>query len=103
MKLGKTILTSTTLNDIIDISDEETNKEIKACFNQDQICWLNNVLKSQVFNPTDEFKNYIGQFTEGACNRVQIPSLVRKSFINGRFDSYYYEDHDVAQQVLTHW
>ncbi|CAG8655213.1 16428_t:CDS:10 [Funneliformis caledonium] len=50
MKSGKTIITSTTLNNIINISDKEINK----------------------------------------------------SFINGRFDSYYYKDHDVAQQVLTH-
>ncbi|CAJ0848870.1 8050_t:CDS:2, partial [Entrophospora sp. SA101] len=49
-----------------------------------------------------EFKEYINQFNEKYCKRAWVPTLVRKSFIYGRFDPYYNEDYDIAQQIMTH-
>ncbi|CAJ0844668.1 485_t:CDS:10 [Entrophospora sp. SA101] len=77
------------------------NHMTSICLNE-QLTWLNVILTKQVSNKTEEFKQYVGQFTERVCNRVQIPTLVRNSFVSGRFDSYYYEDYDIAHQVLEH-
>ncbi|PKY59162.1 hypothetical protein RhiirA4_481679 [Rhizophagus irregularis] len=80
----------------------ETRRKVENSLNEDQHAWLNTILKKQASDQTEEFKQYVGQFNERVCNRKQIPTLVRKSFILGRFDSYYYEDYDIAHQILEH-
>ncbi|KAG9297851.1 hypothetical protein G9A89_006792 [Geosiphon pyriformis] len=99
---GKDFLTSVSLNGIIDLSDDETYKQIKKSLNKDQMTWLEEFLRKKTFNQTPEFTQYINQFTEDACIRAEIPTIVRKSFILGRFDPFHYEAHDIAQQILTH-
>ncbi|CAJ0876499.1 4817_t:CDS:2, partial [Entrophospora sp. SA101] len=68
-----------------------------------ELNWLNGVLRKQEWqDQTKEFKEYINQFNEKYCKRAWVPTLVRKSFIYGRFDPYYNEDYDIAQQIMTH-
>lgn len=62
----------------MDLSDLETRRKVENSLNEDQYACLNTILKKQV-----------GQFNEHVYNRKQIPTLVLKSFILGRFDSYY--------------
>ncbi|CAG8727916.1 2126_t:CDS:2, partial [Acaulospora morrowiae] len=102
-KSGKNYMKSIYLNNIICLSDMRIRRKIEKLLNEDQLAWFNNVLKKQTLrSQTDEFKKYLNQFNEDACNRTQIPTLVRNSFISGRFDSYYYEDYDIAHQLLEH-
>ena len=95
-------MTSVYLNGIIDLSDDETHKQIKKSLDKDQVTWLEEVLQKKTWNPTPEFTQYINQFTEDACTRAKVPTIVRKSYVPGRFDPSYYEAHDIAQQILTH-
>ncbi|CAG8455004.1 8467_t:CDS:2 [Cetraspora pellucida] len=94
-------MSSVYLNNILDLSDLETRRRVENSLN-DQHAWLNTILKKQTSDQTEAFKQYVGQFNERVCNRKQIPTLVRKSFILDRFDSYYYEDYDIAHQILEH-
>ncbi|CAB4427758.1 unnamed protein product [Rhizophagus irregularis] len=102
-KSGKNHMKSISLNSILDLSDMGIRRKIEKLLNEDQLAWVNKVLKKQTSRSrTDEFKKYLNQFNEDACNRAQIPTLVRKSFVSGRFDSYYYEDYDIVHQLLEH-
>ncbi|CAG8592873.1 8610_t:CDS:2, partial [Acaulospora morrowiae] len=101
---GKDYLSSTYLNGIIDFSDDETRKRIKKFLNKDQITWLEEKFRKKTWDPTSEYTQYINQFIEDVCDRVQIPILVRKSFVpENTFNSYRHEAHDIAQQILTHF
>jgi hypothetical protein len=102
-KSGKDHMSSIYLNNIIDISDVEVRQKIEKSLNEDQLAWFNKITKKRTSIQTNEFEKYVNQFNENVCNRVHIPTLVRKSFIPGRFDSYYYEDYDIAHQILEHW
>ncbi|KAF0441049.1 hypothetical protein F8M41_004023 [Gigaspora margarita] len=95
-------MSSVYLNNILDLSNLETRRRVENSLNEDQHAWLNTILKKQTSDQTEEFKQYVGQFNERVCNRKQIPTLVRKSFILDRFDSYYYENYDIAHQILEH-
>ncbi|CAG8707313.1 15893_t:CDS:2, partial [Acaulospora morrowiae] len=101
-KSKKSHMTSIYLNNIMDLTDIKIRKKVEKSLNEDQLLWFNKILKKQISNQTDEFKKYLNQFTGAVCNRAQIPTLVRKSFVSGRFDSYYYEDYDIAHQILEH-
>ncbi|CAG8743803.1 10155_t:CDS:2 [Dentiscutata erythropus] len=81
LESGKTIMNSIFLNGIIDMTDAE----------------------KQAWDQTTVFKDYCSQFTEDKCDRVQIPTLVRKSYIVGRFDPFLHEGHDIAQRIMTHF
>ncbi|CAG8630309.1 8090_t:CDS:2, partial [Diversispora eburnea] len=100
---GKDFMASIYLNNIIDLSDDEIYKRIKKSLNKDQVSWLEGVLQKKSWKLTPEFTEYINQFTEEACTRANIPTIVRKSCISGRFDSSYHEAHDIAQHILTHF
>ena len=84
--LGKTFMDSNFLNNIIDLTDNEMKHETLSTLNLDQKLYLDKVLEKQAWIPTPEFKNYCDQFTDDVCNRVKIPTLVRKSFIGEYFD-----------------
>ncbi|CAG8727714.1 13265_t:CDS:10 [Dentiscutata erythropus] len=103
VNLGKTYMTSVCLNQIIDFSDVEIKKLIEKYLNNEQQEWLYSVLMKKVWNPSDDYKQYIEQFKEGMCNRTQVPILVRKTFVEGRFDPYFNEGHDIVQHIFTHW
>ncbi|CAG8751333.1 30488_t:CDS:10, partial [Gigaspora margarita] len=103
LELGKTIMNSNFLNGIIDLSNPDVNRRVRSNLNQEQNSWLNLILEKQVWEQTTEFKDYCGQFTEDKCSRAQIPTLARKSFIKDRFDPYFYEGHDIAQRLMTHF
>ncbi|CAG8798010.1 37086_t:CDS:2, partial [Gigaspora margarita] len=75
----------------------------KNSLNEDQLAWFTKILEKKASSQTDEFREYLNQFSDNACNRVHILTLVRKSFVLGRFDSYYYENYDIAHQILEHW
>nr|CAG8491440.1 14317_t:CDS:10 [Entrophospora candida] len=76
---------------------------IQSKFDKEELNWLNGVLRKQEWqNQTKEFKEYINQFNEKYCKRAWVPTLVRKSFIDGRFDPYYNEGYNIAQQIMTH-
>ncbi|CAG8493138.1 5281_t:CDS:10 [Paraglomus occultum] len=98
----KTFMTSISLNGIIDLTDKSMYKEVTTSLSEDEAIWLQNFLQRKVWKPTPEFQDYIAQFTEESCTRAQIPSLVRKSHVVGRFDPVFHEDHDIAQQISTH-
>ncbi|CAG8614789.1 7829_t:CDS:2, partial [Diversispora eburnea] len=100
---GKDFMASIYLNNIIDLSDDEIYKRVKKSLNKDQISWLEGVLQKKYWKPTPEFTEYINQFTEETCTRANIPTIVRKSCISGRFDSSYHEAHDIALHILTHF
>ena len=95
-------MTSVCLNGILDLSDEKVYKTVKKFLDIDQLNWLEKVIMKKNWKSTSEFIQYIEQFTEDACTRTEIPTIVRKSYIPGRFDPCYYEGHDIAQQILTH-
>ena len=103
IKSGKDFLSSPSLNNIIDLSNNEVQTEVIKSLNTNQIDWINKFLSKKVWNQTREFQQYISQFNEGVCDRVHIPVLVRESFVpKGSFNSYIHEAHDIAQQILTH-
>ncbi|CAI2191385.1 13032_t:CDS:10 [Funneliformis geosporum] len=99
----KTIMDSIFLNGIIDMTDPGVKENVRSKLNEGQKSWLNQVLEKRTWDPTPEFKGYCNQFTEDRCNRVHIPTLVRKSFVAGHFDPFLYEGHDIAQQIMTHF
>lgn len=96
-------MTSIYLNNIMDMSDSKIHKKVEKSLNEYQLLQFNKIFKKQILNQTDEFKKYLSQFTGDVCNKVQIPTLIRNSFVSGRFDSYYYKDYDIAHQILEHW
>ena len=102
-KSGKTYISSTYLNNIIELVNADMQKTIERALDEKQHSWFETALKKQVWEPTKEVRQYFSQFTEDTCNQINIPTLVRKSFISGRFDPYYHEGHDIVQQVFTHW
>ena len=102
-KSGKDCVSSISLNHIINLSNNEVFKQVNSTLNESQIEWLNTVLQRKSWKQTGEFQQYISQFTEDLCDRINIPILVRESFVlKGSFDSYRHEAHDIAQQILTH-
>ncbi|CAG8631413.1 1750_t:CDS:10, partial [Paraglomus occultum] len=101
-KAGKDFMTSIYLNGIIDLSDNEMQKRIKKSLNEEQNSWLERVLEKKAWKPTPACIQYLNQFTEEVCNRNEIPTIVRKSCVTGRFDPFYHEAHEIAQQILTH-
>ncbi|KAF0361919.1 hypothetical protein F8M41_014088 [Gigaspora margarita] len=102
VNLGKTHMTSVCLNQIIDFSDVEIKRLIEKYLNNEQQEWLYSVLMKKSWNPSDDYKQYIEQFREGVCNRAQVPMLVRKTFVEERFDPYFNEGHDIVQHIFTH-
>ena len=60
------------------------------------------MLEKETWDITPEFKDYCSQFTEDTCDRVHTPTLVRKSFVVGRFDPFLHKGHDIAKQLMTH-
>ncbi|CAG8568948.1 2276_t:CDS:10 [Ambispora gerdemannii] len=103
-KSGKDCVSSISLNHIIDSSNNEVFKQVNDTLNESQIEWLNMVLRKKSWKQTDEFQQYISQFTEDMCDRVNIPILVRESFVSkGSFNSYRHKAHDIVQQILTHF
>ncbi|CAJ0826470.1 7734_t:CDS:10 [Entrophospora sp. SA101] len=96
----KTHMDSLLLNGIIEVSDKKIYFLIQSKFDKEEFNWLNGVLRKQEWqNQTKEFKEYIN---EKYCKRAWVPTLVRKSFIDGRFDPYYNEGYNIAQQIMTH-
>ena len=64
--------------------------------------WFDQVLNKKTWTPTSEFINYCNQFTDDMCNRIEFPTLVRKSFVIGRFDPFVHEGHDIVQDIMKH-
>ena len=95
-------MTSTFLNGIIDLTDADMKQQIKSTLHEEQQSWLDQVLRKQAWKPTPKFEEYCDQFTRDVCNRVQVPNLVRKSFVKGRFDPFFDEGHDIAQDIMKH-
>jgi len=97
-------MSSISLNNIIDLSNDKVSERVNKSLDKRQIEWLNIVLKQKSWKQTDEFKKYVNQFTEDVCDRVNIPYMVRKSFIIPieSFNSFHHEGHDVAQRILIH-
>ncbi|RGB26627.1 hypothetical protein C1646_674631 [Rhizophagus diaphanus] len=77
--LGKTFMDSSFLNNIIDLTDNETKHGIQSTLNLDQKLYIDKVLEKHAWIPTLEFKNYCDQFTEDVCNRAKIPTLAPDS------------------------
>jgi hypothetical protein len=103
-KLGKTFMNSNFLNGIIDVTVGNMNNSIQSKlseFNEGRQ-WLDRVFSKKKWTSTTEFNNYCSQFTDDMCNRIHFPTLVRKSFITGRFDPFVHEGHDIAQDVMKH-
>ncbi|CAG8573636.1 16273_t:CDS:2, partial [Acaulospora colombiana] len=90
-ELGKTVMNSNLMNGIVDLTDADTKKQIRSILDDEQRLWLEYGLKKQVWTVTPEFEAYCGQFTEDTCNRRQVPNLVRKTFVAGRFDPFFHE------------
>lgn len=100
---GKDCVTSISINNIIDLSNNEVSKQVHNILDEVQIKWLDTVLQQKLWEPTSEFHQYISQFTEDLCDRINIPILVRESFVpKGTFNPYLHEAHDISQQILTH-
>ncbi|CAG8568587.1 390_t:CDS:2, partial [Acaulospora morrowiae] len=102
LELGKTIMDSNFLNDIIDMTDASMKQCIQLRLNEVQRLWLNQLLEKQSWDQASEFKDFCSQFTEDGFDRIRILSFVRKSFVAGRFDSFLHEGHDVEQRIMTH-
>ncbi|CAJ0840970.1 17585_t:CDS:2, partial [Entrophospora sp. SA101] len=97
----KTFMDSIFLNGIIDMMIIEEQLQLKL--NQEQINLIKKILNKEIWSKTSEFEKYCNQFKEEECNRVMVPSLVRKSFVEGRFDSFLHEGHDIAQDLMKHF
>ncbi|GES89415.1 hypothetical protein GLOIN_2v1776381 [Rhizophagus clarus] len=105
LKLVKTLMSSNFLNGIIDVSDANFKKMILSeliKLNEGQQ-WFDKVLSKHTWVLTPEFINYCNQFTDDVCNRMQLPTLVRKSFVTGRFDPFVHEGHDIVQDIMKHF
>lgn len=74
-KSGKDCISSISLNNIIDLSDDKVTERVNRSLDERQIEWLNKVLEQKSWKQTDEFKKYVNQFTEDVCNRVTIPQV----------------------------
>ncbi|CAG8781007.1 20738_t:CDS:2, partial [Racocetra persica] len=81
LESGKTIMNSIFLNGIIDMTDAGVKQSVRSKLNKEQKSWLDRKLEKQAWDQTTVFKDYCSQFTEDKCDRVQIPTLVRKSYI----------------------
>ncbi|CAG8783280.1 27258_t:CDS:2, partial [Dentiscutata erythropus] len=105
LKSGKTLMSSNFLNGIIDVSDANFKTMIKSELNKlnEGQQWFDKVLSKQTWILTPEFTNYRNQFTDDVCNRMQLPTLVRKSFVTERFDPFVHEGHDIAQDIMKHF
>ncbi|RHZ76990.1 hypothetical protein Glove_186g105 [Diversispora epigaea] len=101
---GKNCISSIPINNIIDLSNNEVSKQVHKILDEVQIKWLGKVLQRKLWKQMGEFLQYINQFTEDLCDRINIPILVRESFVPKRtFNPYLHEAHDIAQQILTHF
>ncbi|CAG8585525.1 2499_t:CDS:2, partial [Gigaspora rosea] len=76
---GKTLKESLFLNDIVDLT------KIKKVWKKHQSL------------------DFCKQFIAESCNRVEVPNLVRKSCVNGCFDPFVHEGHDIAQDTMNIW
>ncbi|CAG8670388.1 12763_t:CDS:10, partial [Dentiscutata heterogama] len=83
LESGKTVMNSIFLNGIIDMTDAGVKQSVRSKLNKEQKSWLDRKLEKQAWDQTTVFKDYCSQFTEDKCDRVQIPTLVRKSYIVG--------------------
>ncbi len=99
-KSGKKLMDSLFLNGIIDMSKvkEQINQKLK----EEQLTWLSNILDKKIWKKTPEFINFCNQFNEDNCDRVNVPILVRKSFIEDHFNSSLHEGHDIVQDIMKH-
>ncbi|RIB27457.1 hypothetical protein C2G38_2160553 [Gigaspora rosea] len=105
LKSGKTLMNSTFLNGIIDVSDANLKKTTRSILNKlnEEQQWFDRVLNKQTWVLTSEFIDYCNQFTDDVCNRVQFPTLVHKFFVAGHFDPFVHEGHDIAQDIMKHF
>ncbi|CAG8644951.1 12229_t:CDS:2, partial [Ambispora leptoticha] len=105
LKSGKTLMNSNFLNGIIDVSNANLKKMTRSILNKlnEGQQWFDQVLNKQTWASTSEFIDYCNQFTDHVCNRVQFPTLVRKSFVTGHFDPFVHEGHDIAQDIMKHF
>ncbi|CAB4423614.1 unnamed protein product [Rhizophagus irregularis] len=102
---GKTLMNSNFINGIIDLTNGNVKNLIRSKLgelNEGQQ-WFDRVLNKKKWTSTTEFNNYCSQFTDEVCNRIQFPTLVRKSFVTGRFDPFVHEGHDIVQDVMKHF
>ncbi|CAG8508986.1 3831_t:CDS:10 [Ambispora leptoticha] len=74
-EMGKTIMNSNFLNDIIDLTDASMKQCVRSSLNEGQRSFLNLILEKQTWDQTNEFKDFCSQFTEDNCDRVQVPTL----------------------------
>jgi hypothetical protein len=97
-------MSSNFINGIIDVTNDNVKNLIQSKLSElnEGQKWFDRVLYKKTWTPTTEFNNYCSQFTDDVCNRIQFPTLVRESFVTGRFDSYAHEGHDIAQDVMKH-
>ncbi|CAJ0898950.1 7245_t:CDS:2 [Entrophospora sp. SA101] len=98
---GKKIMDSFLLNGIIDMTN--VKEQINQKLEKEQLNWLINILNKKVWKKTQEFISFCDQFNEDNCNRVNVPLLVRKSFIEGQFNSFLHEGHDIVQDIMKHF
>ncbi|CAG8632961.1 11230_t:CDS:2 [Paraglomus occultum] len=94
-----------TLLEILHVSNAKLKKMTRSILNKlnEGQQWFDQVLNKQTWASTSEFIDYCNQFTDHVCNRVQFPTLVRKSFVTGHFDPFVHEGHDIAQDIMKHF
>ena len=97
---GKKLMDSLFLNGIIDMTN--VKEQINQKLEKEQLNWLSNILNKKVWKKTQEFISFCDQFNEDNCNRVDVPLLVRKSFIEGQFNSFLHKGHDIVQDIMKH-
>ncbi|CAG8787917.1 15314_t:CDS:10, partial [Gigaspora margarita] len=99
---GKNFMNSLFLNGIIDMAN--VKEQILLKLEGEQLNWLGNILNKKTWKKTQEFISFCNQFNEDNCDRVNVPVLVRKSFVpEGKFNSFSDEGHDIVQDIMKHF
>ncbi|RIB16324.1 hypothetical protein C2G38_2190265 [Gigaspora rosea] len=82
----KTLKESLLLNDIVDLTKIKTQR----------------YFEKESLKKKRQSLDFCKQFIAESCNRVEVPNLVRKSCVNGCFDPFVHEGHDIAQDIMKH-
>ncbi|RIB16329.1 hypothetical protein C2G38_2190285 [Gigaspora rosea] len=89
-------------NVFLKLLDESKENEAGKTLKEDVNFRLNDILKKKVWKKHQSL-DFCKQFIAESCNRVEVPNLVRKSCVNGCFDPFVHEGHDIAQDTMNIW
>ncbi|CAG8578373.1 928_t:CDS:2 [Ambispora leptoticha] len=93
---------------LLEHQPENKGEEEIEMLTQDEVDIRNRLLRiSYCTGPPEKnletYSGIYGIYQPIHGTRTNIPTIVRKSCVAGRFDSFYHEAHDIAQHILIHF